>query len=321
MRLIAALSTFISILIVSGSVVAENQKYIVVGTGGVTGVYYPAGGAICRMVNRNRSDHGMRCVVESTQGSVYNVTQVREQDIDLGVVQSDIHSHAYLGQHEFSAVGPDKSLRSLFSLHQELFTVLAREDAGISSLLDLKGKRINIGNRGSGQRATMDLFLDAMKWDMSVFLQTYDFPSADQSAALCANRFDALVFVAGHPNGTIKEATNDCNTRLINVSGAGIQTLIENFPYYQLDTIPAKMYRNNDGPIDTFGVSATFVSSDRLSDHAAYHIVKAVFENFETFKQLHPAFASLTRDSMLKNALTAPLHKGALKFYREAGLL
>ena len=297
------------------------QEYAIVGTGGVTGVYYPAGGSICRMVNRQRSQHGIRCAVESTQGSIYNLEKVRERDLDFAVVQSDWHFHAVNGSAGFADAGADTTLRSVFSLYAEPFTVVARVDSGIKTFGDLKGKRVNIGNIGSGQRATMEALMKTLGWMQTDFAETHALKSVDQAKALCDNRFDAMVFVAGHPSASIKEATTSCDSRLIPVRGPEIDQLVAANSYYLHIEIPGGMYRGNDHPVKTFGVGATIVSSSEVSSKVIYEVVKAVFDNLESFKQLHPAFQGLSKKKMLELGLTAPLHEGALKYFREARVL
>jgi len=311
---------FVCLSVMSGLSQARDQHYMIVGTGGVTGVYYPTGGAICRMINRLRAEHGIRCGVESTQGSVYNLQKVREHDLDMGVVQSDWQHHAYHGTSEFESAGPDKMLRSVFSIYSEPFTVVARKDSGIRKLEDLKGKRVNIGNSGSGHRATMDVLMKALGWTRSQFSKVTEERSSDQSKALCDNQFDAMIFMAGHPSASIKEATTDCDSVLISVEGEAIEKLVAEDEYYRLVTIPAGMYRGNDEDIQSFGVGATFVSSSETPDEVIYQLTKAVFENLLEFKQLHPAFNAIEKTQMVSDALSAPIHEGALRYYKEVGL-
>lgn len=315
------LSFLFFLLIAFPFTVQAEQKLAIVGTGGVTGVYYPAGGSICRMVNRLRESHGIRCAVESTQGSIYNLGKIRERDLDLAVVQSDWHFHAVKGTEEFTGEGPDLKLRSIFSLHAEPFTVVARADAAIKSLKDLKGKRVNIGNPGSGQRATMEVLLKHLGWSHEDFAQVHEFKSADQAEQLCKGTFDAMVFVVGHPSASIKEATTACESNLVSVDGPEISALVAEHEYYRTVTIPGGMYRGNAEAVSTFGVGATFVTSSDLPEQVIYEVVKAVFENFESFKQLHPAFNSLNKKAMLGEGLAAPFHDGALRYYREARML
>ncbi len=300
---------------------AADQQFVTIGTGGVTGVYYPTGGAICRLVNKSRKEHGIRCSVESTGGSVYNLNTIRAGEMDMGIAQSDWQYHAWQGSSKFEGSGANKDLRAVFSIHAEPFTVLARKDSGIKEFGDLKGKRVNIGNPGSGQRGTMEVVMDA--WGMSPddFKLKTELKAAEQAKALCDNKIDAMVYVVGHPNGSIKEATTSCETVLVNVRGPAIEKLIKDHPYYRVATIPGGMYSGNADDTSTFGVGATFVSSTKTSDEAIYQIVKSVFENFSDFRKLHPAFGNLKKEEMVKDGLSAPLHAGAARYYKEAGLL
>ncbi len=284
---------------------AANQKVISIGTGGVTGVYYPTG--------------GIRCSVESTAGSVFNINAVRERELEFGVVQSDAQFYAYTGTSEFAEQPRFDKLRAVFSLYPEPFTVVARAGSGIGSFSDLAGKRVNIGNPGSGQRGTMEVVMGALGWDKSIFALASELKSADQSRALCKNKLDALILSVGHPNGSIKEATTSCDCVLVPVTGPEIDTLVKDKIYYQYATIPGGMYRGTDEDVATFGVGATLVTLADVPEETVYVVVKALFENFVEFKSLHPAFQGLEPEDMVKGWLSAPLHDGAVKYYTEQG--
>ncbi|WP_299846282.1 TAXI family TRAP transporter solute-binding subunit [uncultured Roseovarius sp.] len=298
---------------------AFAEEFITIGTGGVTGVYYPTGGAICRLVNKGRKEHGIRCSVESTGGSVYNIKTIRQGELEFGVAQSDWQYHAYNGSSKFEDEGAFEGLRAVFSVHPEPFTVVARADAGISSFEDLKGKRVNIGNPGSGQRGTMDVVLEALGWTIGDFALASELKAAEQSAALCDNQIDAMIYTVGHPSGSIQEASTACDSVLVNVTGDAITKLIEDNSFYRTATIPGGMYRGSDNETTTFGVGATFVTSDAVSEEAVYAVVSSVFDNFDDFKKLHPAFANLKPEEMATAGLSAPLHPGAAKYYKEKG--
>ena len=295
------------------------EEFITIGTGGVTGVYYPTGGAICRLVNKGRKEHGIRCSVESTGGSVYNINTIREGELEFGVAQSDWQYHAYHGTSKFEAAGPFEDLRAVFSVHPEPFTVVARADSGITTFDDLKGKRVNIGNPGSGQRGTMEVLLEAKGWTIDDLALATELKASEQSAALCDNQIDAMIYTVGHPSGSIQEATTACESVLVTVGGPAVEKLIADNDYYRSATIPGGMYRGNDADVSTFGVGATFVTSANVSDDAVYAVVSAVFENFNDFKKLHPAFAHLVPQEMATAGLSAPLHPGAAKYYKEQG--
>ena len=301
--------------------VAQAQDFFTIGTGGVTGVYYPTGGAICRLVNQGRRDHGLRCSVESTGGSVYNLNTIRAGELEFGVVQSDLQYHSYNGTASYAEDGPYEDLRAVFSIHPEPFTVVARADAGISTFEDLQGKRVNIGNPGSGQRDTMEVLMDAYGWTTADFALATELRPAEQSAALCDNQIDAMVYTVGHPSGSIQEATTACDSVLVNVDSDIVRKLVEDNAFYRMATIPGGMYRGNPDDVTTFGVGATFVTSTAVPEDTVYTLVKSVFDNFDSFTQLHPAFANLKQEEMVRDGLSAPLHAGAERYFREADLL
>jgi len=300
---------------------AQQPTFITIGTGGVTGVYYPTGGAICRMMARTRGEHGIRCGAESTGGSVFNVNAVRNGELEFGVAQSDVQFNAYNGEDKFKEQGANPNLRSVFSIHPEPFTVVARADSGIKNFEDLKGKRVNVGNPGSGQRATMEVLMEQMGWTMDDFSLVSELQANEQSQALCDNNIDAMIYTVGHPNGSIKEATTACDSVLVNVNNDAVEQLVADKPFYRVANIPGGMYRGSDNDTQTFGVGATLVTSADVPDEVVYVLTKSVFENMDQFRSLHPAFANLDPKQMASDGLSAPLHPGAEKYYREAGLL
>ena len=296
-----------------------QQNFVTIGTGSQTGVYYVVGQSVCRLINRNTSDHGIRCNAPSSGGSVANVNGIRGGDFNMGVVQSDVQYKAYAGVENFADAGPYSDMRAMFALHGEPLTVVARRDANINHVLDLKGKRVNIGNPGSGQRDTMDVVMQSLGWTSDDFALASELGAAEQSAGLGDNNFDAMVFVAGHPNGSIQEATTTVDSVLVTVDGEAIDNLIAERPYYAKAVIPGGIYRGNDEDVTTFGVRATLVTSTATDDETVYQTVKAIFDNFDRFKRLHPAFATLQEEQMIKEGLSIPLHEGAVRYYKERG--
>lgn len=292
-----------------------------IGTGSVTGVYYPAGGAICRLLNKYQAPRLVQCTVDATGGSLDNLEGLKQGKYQVGIVQSDIQQAARSGTGGFAEAGPDTHLRSLFSLYVEPLTLVTRADTGIQSLEDLPGKRIDMGNPGSGDRNTMHVLMDAMQWNEDQFADIGALNGAERAAALCNKRYDAFAYVVGHPSGTVNEASSSCNIRLLPVTGDAIDRLLKTHPEYTAVNIPAKLYRGIDNETPTFGVVATVVATDQLPDEVAYALVQAIFTNLEQFRRLHPAFTTLTPEMMLSRGLTAPLHPGAQHYYQASGLL
>jgi uncharacterized protein len=314
-----SITTAVLVVLASLSVPAvAQQKFVTIGTGGVTGVYYAVGGAVCRLMNKSRAETGLRCSVESTGGSVFNVNAIKTGELDFGLAQSDIQFGAAKGEGQFKdKANPD--LRAVFSVHPEPFTVLARKDAGITSFADFKGKRFNIGNPGSGTLSSMEELLKQLGWTKSDFSLAAELKADEQGTALCDNKIDGFFYGVGHPSAAIQDPTIACGARLISLTGPAVDSLIKDHPYYAKATIPGGMYANNPNPTETYGVLATVVTSANVADTTVYALVKAVFDNFDEFKKLHPAFVHLEPKDMIKNGLSAPLHPGAVKFYKEKG--
>ncbi|WP_372989263.1 TAXI family TRAP transporter solute-binding subunit [Sulfitobacter sp.] len=311
-------SIAIASALVAGTAATAQEKFITIGTGGQTGVYFVVGQSICRLVNRDSATTGLKCTAPSTGGSIANINAIKAGDMDMGVAQSDWQFHAYNGSSQFEGDKFDKE-RAVFSVHSEPFTVIARADAGIESFDDLKGKRVNVGNPGSGQLATMEVVLAAKGWSMDDFALASELKPAEQAAALGDNKVDAIIYTVGHPNGSIQEAVSTVDAKLVPVEGEAIDKLVADNPFYAYASIPGGMYKGTDSEVKTFGVKATFVTSSDVDDAVVYEVVKAVFDNFDRFKKLHPAFENLKEEEMIKDGLSAPLHDGAVKYYKERG--
>ncbi|MCV6590017.1 MAG: TAXI family TRAP transporter solute-binding subunit [Marinobacterium sp.] len=315
------LSSAVGLAATMGATTASAQTYVTIGTGGQTGVYYVVGQSICRLVNRGTKTHDIKCTAPSTGGSVANINAIREGQQDMGMAQSDWQYYATKGEkHDsFKAKGPFNDLRALFSVHPEPFTVIARADSGVEKFEDLAGKRVNLNNPGSGTRGTMELIMSEMGWDKGTFKLAAELKAAEQAQALCDNKLDVMLYSVGHPSGAIKEATTSCDSKLIPVEGPAIQKLIDSNDFYSKAVIPGGMYRGTDSDTATFGNAATMVTSAKVDNDTVYQVVKAVFDNFDRFKRLHPAFNNLNPQDMIKNGLSAPLHEGAVRYYKEKG--
>ena len=296
-----------------------QQKYVTVGTGGVTGVYYAAGGAICRLVNKDRAKHGIRCSVESTGGSVFNVNTIKAGELDLGVAQSDVQYNAVKGLGPFKDGGAYGDLRAVMSLHPEPFTVLTRKEVNAKSFTDMKGKKFNVGNPGSGTRASLEELIAAMGWKLSDFALASELKADEHGPALCDGKIDGFFYGVGHPSANIQDPTTSCGAKLVPITGPAVDKLVADKPYYAKVSIPAGLYPNNPQATATYGVLATLVTSSKVPAESVYAVVKAVFDNFEEFKKLHPALANLKPEDMVKNGLSAPLHEGAARYYKEKG--
>lgn len=313
MRLFRLLSTLLPLVIFP--VQAEE---VLIGTGSKSGVYFQVGRSICRLLNRNAEN--AVCTPSETAGSVSNLANVEGGSLEIGIVQSDIQHHAVHRSGPYRFVDtPHDNLRTLFSLYVEPFNLIARHDAGISSLDDLKGRRVNIGNSGSGHRETMEVVMRAKGWSADDFELVTELPASQQAMALCHNRVQAMVYTAGHPNRSVAHAIKFCDATLVEVSGTEIDRLVSENPFYAYISIPIDMYPGIEKPVKTFGTLATVVSSSDIDEGLIYTIVKTIFENFDRFQRMHKAFHDLKPEAMISKGLAAPLHKGAERYYREKG--
>jgi hypothetical protein len=305
--------------------VAAKKTFITIGTGGPTGVYFVVGNSICRMLAKGAAQgrksgrkHGINCAAPSTGGSTYNIGQISQGELDFGVAQSDWQYHAVNGTKP-KKVKPFKKLRAVFSVHPEPFHIIVSARSGIKSWGDLKGKRVNIGNPGSGQRGTMEVLMDAHGTKTSSFAQATELTSTEQSKALCDGKIDAYGYTVGVPNAGVAVATDGCNAMIISLDSSVEKGLVKKFPYYAFANIPKGTYKTTASDVTTFGVMATFVTSADQPDTVVYELVRAVFENLDDFRALHPAFKNLDPKKMIKDGLSAPLHPGAIKYYKEKG--
>lgn len=308
---------------VSQSVQAET-KFVTIGTGGPTGVYFVAGNAICRMIHKEAAEgrkqgrqHGYRCAAPSSNGSTYNLAQISQGEFEFGVSQSDWQYYAVNGTSE--KVVNDPGFRSVFSVHPEPFQLIVSADSGVKSWEDLKGKRLNIGNPGSGQRGTTELLMERYGTGRDYFGLVTEMTSSEHSNALCDGNIDAFTYVVGVPNSGVAVATEGCGAQIVSLNTDVEKQLIEERPFYAATNIPAGVYSSQKEDVTTFGGYATIVSHENVDADLVYEVVRAVFENLDDFRALHPAFANLDPKSMIHNGNSAPLHEGAARYYREKG--
>jgi TRAP transporter TAXI family solute receptor len=309
---------------VAGDAGAQERKFISIGTGGPTGVYFVVGNSVCRMVHKEAAEgrksgrkHGIRCAAPSTGGSTYNIGQICEGELDFGVAQSDWQFHAVNGSSEKVTNCP--GLRAVFSVHGEPFHLIAAAGAEIGSFTDTAGKRMNIGNPGSGQRGTTEVLMEGYGMTADDFTVATELTSTEQSQALCDGKIDAYGYTVGVPNAGVSVATDGCDAYIVNLTGEVEQKLVADNPFYAFNTIPAGTYKTTAEDVTTFGVMATFVSHESVPEDVVYEVTRAVMENLEDFQNLHPAFSNLDPANMIKNGLSAPIHSGAAKYYAEQG--
>ena len=303
----------------------SRSAEIVIATGEEGSLYHQVGRSICHVLRRKAE--GLTCLplptsAGDTTESVANLHNVRGGAVELGLAQADSQFYAVEHSGPFQFVDATfENLRSVFSLHSQEFTLLAHANSGIRKIDDLKGRRVNIGSPGSTQRRLVDQVMAAMGWSNDDFLLAEELPSAQQSLSFCHDRVEAIVYTVIHPDPTVKRVAELCDAVVVAVEDPKIDKLVSETAFYSRANVPGGLYARNDKPVATFGVTTTLVSSTDIESETIYAFVKAVFDNFETFKAAHPAFGDLEPDRMLREGLTAPLHEGALRYYREMGMM
>lgn len=303
----------------SACIPAIDRPDVAIGTGSPSGLYYPLGDSICRLFNLEASEVGQRCVAAPTDGPVANIESLRSGRADIGIVQSDVLADAVTGEGPFAAHGPNSKLRVLFAGHAEAFTLVVRRELGVRNVAELRGKRVNMGSPGSGEQLAMARVMTALGVSRTDFAEVRELSFAEQHRALCDNELDAIVYQVGHPSGLIRDALRMCHGALIQVDGPSIDAMLAHHPEYERTIIPADTYLDYPAEVETLGVRTVIVTTTRLSERLGYEITKSVFDNFEVFRRLHPLFATLSVDRMVKGEGRVPIHPGAARYYRERG--
>ena len=314
-------ATVLAGVLTTGGIAKADKTFFTIGTGSSTGVYHQIGASICRFLRMRHRDHNLDCRLKGSSGSLINLMDLRAGSLDLAIVQSDLEYHAYFGTSVFEHDGPNKELRALFSVVPETFSVVAGKYSGISNFMDLKGQRVNIGSWGSGQRVVLKSLLDHLGWTIADFKAATEIPSALQGDQVCNRKIDAAIYVVAHPNTAVYETIQSCGAALVPVIGTAVDEFIRTNPYFIHTVIPANTYPSIPDPVSSFGVVATVVATSDMPPEDVYHVVKAVFENLDEMRKLLPVFVNLDREFMVFQHHSAPLHPGAIKYFKEAGLM
>ncbi|MFU1544139.1 TAXI family TRAP transporter solute-binding subunit [Aeromonas veronii] len=286
-----------------------GSQALTIGTGPLNGVYYPTGGAICRVLNAGHALHGDSCTVQSTRGSMANLKALDKGDVQLALVQSDVLHHALHGTGPFSGQGANNELRSLFRLYQESLTLLAAPNSGITTLADIEGKRVYPGNNGAGEQITSQALMAAMGWQPGQFAAYQLKSDSEPLEGLCDGSLDAAFVVAGHPSLAVGDLISRCKVRLIPIEGEQIDRLLKQHPYYQHSRIAANLYPGQTTAINNIGMSAELVALASLPDPIVRTVRDTLLARVKQFSRLHPALSKVTPEQ-LQAQTELPLHAG-----------
>jgi len=295
---------------------------VAIGTGEPGSAYHNLGRVLCRLVDSGSDRHGLTCEPLVTPGGLFNLANVRGSALEFGLVPSDLQYYAVAHAGPFEFVDATyENIRSLFSLYAEFFTLIVHRDAGIASLDDLKGRRVNTGVWGSAERGFIDALMAAKGWTARDFLATEALPVSQQSLSFCQDRLDAIVYATAHPDGNVARVLELCDAALVGVEGDELAAIQARGPFYVAGEIPAGSYPEAGESVGTFGIKATLVSSAETDPDVVYAVVKAVFENLDRLKRSSRPLMSVEPEDMTKDGLSAPLHEGAKRYFEEAGLM
>jgi len=298
----------------------KSMSHLLLGTGSVQGVYFPIGGVICRLLNRHKNLHKIRCSLESTGGSIYNLKEINQGNFDLVFAQSDWQFHAYHGTSTFKKLGANKNLRAVFALEADPLALIVRRDSEVQSFDDLTDRRVSFGYTRSLQHRIIDDLLNAKNWSNKNFKEVRPMSDIKQVTQLCNNDIEAITLLSSSLNDNLRDIGKDCQIRLIPIIGSEVSDVIKSKPYYRTGKILKDMY-DGDEDVMSFGLGATFVASESTSPKAIYHVVKEIVENFRDFKSLHPSLEGLDKNELSHAGISIPLHPGAIRYYKEARLL
>ena len=316
---VAALALAAAALPASAADAPRAERFVLLGTGGLTGVYNPVGGAICQLVNRDRRQHGLRCGIEATAGSVANLRGLRAGDLHLGIAQTASLENAVQGTGEFQQAGPDGALRTILALHSEAFTVVARKEASVRRFADLKGKKVSSTPEGNGTRAVAQALLSAAGWKLSDFGLVVDVRPGEEGNSLCDGRIDAFFTIVGHPSEQVRVPAAICGAQLVPLDGEIARGIVATRSALSATTIRGGTYPGNPADVATFGVQAMLVTRADVPDTDVRLVASAILERIEEFRTLHPALGALAAPAMASGTRSAPLHPAAERLYREKG--
>lgn len=300
---------------------SAKEKFVALGTSSQSGVYYPVAQGICGLINGGRDEHLVRCLANTTGGSIYNIQAIATGELDFALTRAGLAYEAYRGIGEFEAYGANPKLRSMSVLYSQPLSVIVKQDSDVKTFLDIVGKRINIGNLGSGKRELAEMMLELMRWTSKDFAEVHELNTSRMGKAFCEDKVDVLIEAIGIPSKFLDDMINGCKGRFVDIPKNVVDAVRLKGPYYEPGVIPAKLYPIHKKDVQTFNVNVVLVSSTDTSAETIYTITKTMFEKFPLLQKTHAVFANMTPKSMVEQAEYIPFHEGALRYYRESNLL
>ena len=291
---------------------------ILLGTGEPGTFSHFTGRMLCRVINNQMSD--MNCETVPTPGDVHNLTNLRGGSLDIGLVDSRMLLDAVnkTGYFQFLDISYE-NLRVIAPMYNIPITLVVRSDAGITSLGDLKGKRINAGAPQSLQYQAMDTVINAKNWSKNDFSLMGELPPShsQDTMAFCHGTMQAMVHIGVHPDPSLQQLFKLCTADLVNMDDTDIENLVNNHPDFFTINIAADTYPTRPGKVTTFGTRAMLVASEDLDEETVYKIMEAVGRNEKRMTSAHPSLSLFYKNSAGKGITGVQRHSGAAKYFSE----
>ena len=318
-RFIARLLVCLVLFSTYGCQSTDKGKFIAIGTSTKSGVYYPVAREICNLLNSGRETHLVRCLATESGGSIYNIPAIATGELDVALTRAGLAHKAFRGEEMFKAYGANSSLRLISILYSQPVSIIVKQESNIQKFNEVKGKRVNLGNLGSGKRGISELLLEVMNWSHSDFSEVYELNTSNMGKAFCSDKVDVLIEAIGMPSKFLDRMVNDCKGRFVDISDDVVELIRQKGPFYTPGIIPKKFYPTQEKDVRTFNVNVVLISSARVNDATIYELTKAIFGDVKKLKKIHQVFSNMMPRSMVDQAPSIPYHDGALRYFKEHG--
>jgi len=299
---------------------ASMDKFLAMGSGAKAGVFHPVGQGICEIINKDRMAHRLRCLNYETGGAVYNMQAVSFGTLQLGITRSDLSYQAFTGTGAFEAEPAIEDMRAVATLYSVPVAVIAKRSLGLNSVADIKGKRFNIGNDGSGKRELSNFIMRFMGWTRADFAATTEHDTGPMVRAFCDGEIDVLVEGLGNPAKLYADLAEKCDGMFLPFPTETVEKLKADYPYYADMAIPGGIYAETPDNVASFGYRALLVASKKVHPDAIYQVVHSLIGNLSELHAKHPSLDTLTPQAMANFGIFIPLHDGAARYYKEHNL-
>lgn len=311
-----AVSVFFAVVLLAGCSKANAKKDYILATGGTGGTYYPFGGAIANIWNTKIEN--MNVTAQATGASAENLRLINKGDAEFGTVQNDVMDYAFNGTDMFAGEKLS-NIATIGTLYPEVIQIAVSENSGINSIYDFKGKRISVGDAGSGVEFNAKQIMEGYGLTFNDIKKS-NLSFKESAEAIQNGTLDGCIITAGVPNAALQELAFSAGLKLIPVSGNEAATVMDKYGYYTATTIPGGTYKGSDEDVPALAIKATLAVSASLDEDTVYEMTKALFENLQELGNAHAKGKEVSAASAV-TGVSVPFHPGAVKYYKEIGLM